>query len=285
MKKSFEEKLSLVKNAIEKQLQNENVVASNEQITNISIAYMLVEQTMWFRLDDEKKISTLLTKFEDITGRALELLKVYHFEDLVYTFRKNYTNLYEVQGQGRKYNLSKKDYDEFIANIENGSLVVLTKPQKKRKAYVNNTVVQENKFIGNLVSKAPSTLIQVKKEQPKVVETPTIETPKKAQPKVVETPKTAPIVASKFLANLTTPKQPKVETKKHGGWVEHDKATYLEEKTFLKIKLTDNSNVFGRFEKIETSTDGKSVNIYVDVRGTMTSIDVVNIDKVYTYQR
>ncbi len=293
MKQSFNEKLERILVGVKNQIIQEGIdlkALKDDEVKNIAIGYMLVEQCLWFRVENDEKVSVLLTKFQEITEHALELLKKHNFEDLVYTFRKNYTNLYEVQGVGRKYNLSSKDYNDFIMGVENGSIVVLNKPRKTRNMKVKDDVETTSSFMQNLIAKAPKIPIVIKeevKENVEVVVTPqsttttkkpsTKKTSKDVAPKDVA-PKT------KFLENLDTSKEHPKDVTNKKGWVEHDKQGYLEPKKFLKIKLVDKKNVFGRFENIKANDD-KSISLILDVRGTLCEIDVVNIDKVFTYQR
>jgi len=356
MKATFMEKQNVVLDGIKRELGREGVDFSQvdeNALISLAKAYMLVEQCLWYRLENDAKVDTLLVKFQDVTSKVLELLKVYNFDDVVYTFRKHYTNLFEVQGKGRKYNLSSKDYHEFIANIENKSIQVLNKPSKNvvKKQVSSTPQTTKDSFLSNLLDKAtnvqPKVVAKAKTIQPKVVMDNEVVTFLKeghkgkgigstykftlqgnvevdgildgvvidnlknysvfikqiqkqnhlrliegkdivgvkllvsiVKPNAKVQPK---VVKDEFLANLVSPPQPKVVNKKRGGWVEHDMKANLDPKTFIKMKLKDDTTVFGRF--LDVSIVNNSTMMQLDIRGTIYFIDVANVQKVYTYQR
>lgn len=318
IKTSFNEKLALVNNAIVKQLEVEGqqTVGLEDKILEIAKGYMLVEQCLWYRLKDDKAITNLLVKFESITQKALPLIATHGFENLVFTFRSVYTNLYQVSGgKGRKYQLSLKVYEEFINNVDSGSQVVLVKQAKttkKPKALKQPQVV--NNFMSNLLKQvAPTTKVVTPKAanvQPKVEKKvvaskeakvvkemtypPKVEAKKtKTTSKEVKATKSTTLIIphdDKFLLNLQQPQEAKAaKTTTKGSWVEHDIQKSLQENTFIKVLLIDDTKAFGRFKYVSYLSDGKGkqlnniVVVTMNIKGKPFDIELKNIAKVYTY--
>lgn len=284
MKASFEEKFDLVRqgviSALKQELGEDGLKAITEDVVkNITEGYMLAVQCQWYRLDDTKKVDTLISKYQEATQIAMELLKTYGFDDLVYTYRANKTNLYEVRGVGRKYHLGYKDYLGFLESVKNQKIKVLTKQVSVKKAPKETQSVS---FIVDLVSVAkgntptakPSTKsgkAKPKKDDVLVKDIKDFEVTNPNQNKI------------KFISNLNARAAKTAKSTTKSGWVEHDMAGFLEEKTFIKIKLQDNTNVFARFLGITKKDNVTMVN--VNDHGVERDINVNDIAKVFTYQK
>lgn len=362
MKQSFKDKMVIVKDAIAKQLQAEgtNPKGLEDKIAQIAWGYMLVVQCTWFRLTSEKKIARLIHKYESITKKAMKLLSKYHFEDLVYTYRTNYTNLYEVsKGEKREYHLSKKDYEEFINFVDNGKLSVLPHPKPRRatskrakakapakkaqakkaqkssatnmvytitsngmtKKIAKPTVKPTTKVVKKWEKRIKDTFIETLWDCPKIFHDTPLKIVLKDNSKqelkfksVIEDDETLWVVGkTKFLkvsidvedikeiysevekeivednskastSKASTSKASKRKRKKRrGGWVEFDMSQKLDERTFIKIRLKSEKNVFARFLGI-VDNDGH-VAMWVNDHGEKRPINVKDVERVYTYKK
>jgi hypothetical protein len=279
MKKVLETKFHQIMEVIIENLKEEGAVIEGleKKIAKVATGYLLVEQCLWYRLTSKSKIQKLLIDFEEITQKTLSILKVHDFEDLVFTYRKNYTNLYEAKkGEPRKYRLSKKDFVEFINLVDEKKLEVFSKEVKKTpKKKSPLKITEKSNFMTNLVSQIDG----AKEVQPKVEKKALVETPKKVQPKV----------ETKFLKKPSK-EAPKKEApkKKIKKFVKHDVQEALTENTFLKVKLVDNSNVYGRFQYVAFKEGKKgyeagNVKVGIKVKKELFEIDFENIKVVYKY--
>ncbi len=263
MRTTFEMKLATIYNAIVKQMQEEghsieDTNGMKDDIMKVAKGYMLSVQCMWYRITDDKKVANLLSKFEEETKVAMVLLEQYDFESLVYTFRKVYTNLFEVtSGVGRKYNLSKKDYNSFLKKVTNGTLEVQAKPIKvakaktTKKATTTTKVVEsKSKFMSSLVGVEKQITIKLKSNKDQLV--------------------------GKIKPQATSVKEPSTKV----GWIEHPIQEYLESETFVKVILKDESKLFVKFIEYDETT--KVVTFKHKELGDV-EVNIVDITKVFTY--
>lgn len=148
MKRSFQEKHLAIYEVLVEQMENQGVDTKKHtaQITKVADGLMLVEQCLWYRIDTKAKIEKMITSFEGDMERVLALLTKYEFENLVFTYRSNYTNLYTYKSSGEKrwYKLSKKDFQSFLDKVEGGKLDVVSKPKKTRKAKATKPKASKN---------------------------------------------------------------------------------------------------------------------------------------------
>lgn len=284
------EKFNVVRSAIESQLKSEGVDLSGleDQISKITEGYMLVVQCLWFRITSDKKVENLLTKYEDILKDVMNALVSNEFDNLVYTYRSLYTNLYEAKkGEPRQYKLSKESFEDFINKVNSGEIKVLVKPIKaKAKKNTSKEVKMKTSFaLGGLLSQTTHT-----KQAPKKA--------KKTTTNVVE--------ATKVKISLGNPKEKmkgsvnstiydsgkrdndsvcklvkqveKVETTtKVVGWIKTELAS-IEDTTFVKMVLVDDSKLFGKITKCDDDVTQISVRNQGDFE-----IDNQNIKDVYVY--
>lgn len=248
LKRSFKEKMEAVFQAIVKQLKSEGTQTEGleDQIGRIAKGYMLVEQCLWYRLTDDKALTNLLVKFEAVTTKALPLIDKHGFENLVFTFRSTYTNLYQVSGgKGRTYQLSSKVYDEFINKVDSGELKVLTKVNKAKPKASNPQKVVNN-FMSTMLQGSLAGVTTKVVNVSKVV---------KPTTKVVDTPKVVvPKTTTKVVEKVVL--KPNIKDVAKGNWVKvydlNDKMTVIKDvapTTFIKVVDGDGAKVFGKFHQ------------------------------------
>lgn len=112
-------------------------------LLTIERSYLLAVQCVWIRnLDKDEKIAdAFLVKYEDTIVDSNELLNAYEFDDLVYTYRSLYTNLYSFKsGEKRWYKLSKETFVSFQKDVLDGKVVV-QKPQVNKRVVKPTTKV------------------------------------------------------------------------------------------------------------------------------------------------
>lgn len=263
-KQSLETKFELVKEAILLQLKNEGVDLKSletETINNITNGYMLIVQCIWYRLTDDKKIANLIVKFEKEAALGMSLLETHSFEDLVYTFRSIKTNLYQVSGgKGRKYNLSTKDYNEFLENVKNGTYQVISKQKvsaKSTKTKAKKAVSTKTSFLVSLVTKGNNE------------------------------------VTSKEVVEKATPKAVKVSAKSTKvEWLVLSKTQLLKqgfEKSLLigksiKVEMLGNLKYQGILQGIiQTSfDDNKNYTIFMNTKNESVQLDYSKIKKIFS---
>ena len=256
--KNFSEKQERVLKVVQKEMQEQGVDINQHagQIKRVTDALMMVEQCLWYRIENDEKIAKLIATYEDEVSRILAILETHKFENLVYTYRSNYTNLYTYKKEGvaRWYKLSKKDFLDFLSKIENGKMQVVAK----------TSATSAKKSAS--VSKLATLIVEPKKEVSK---------PSKKEKKVTQ----MALAIEEPKKQVSKPSK-KEKTKK--GWVEHDLTKTLKERTFVKIKMDDDTNRFVRYLGMR-ATKKEGFVILVDDHGTTCEINALNIKKVYTY--
>ena len=263
--KKFSEKMEKVLGVVKQVMQEQGVdVDGNiERIKEISRALMLVEQCLWYRIDTDEKIVKMIATYEDEVSRILAIMANHEFGDLVYTYRATYTNLYSYKEDGvsRWYKLSKKDFIQFLSDVESGKLQVVAKPS-------NKTSKPKKSASKKQVASKLAMLIESPKEKEKTSKK---KSTKKATTKMATSIKETQAEASK-------PKKSAKKSKK--GWVEHDLSKELKERTFCKM-VVDGKNRFVRY--LGMTQKSKKWHVLVDDHGKQVEIEAVNIEKVYTY--
>lgn len=245
------DKFEIIKNALVSKLREEGVdtLVSNmeQEINEITYGYLLVEQCLWYRVTSDAKVNRLLEGYQDTIAKARELISKHGFENLVRTFRAYYTNLYQVTTSvGRKYHLSKKDYLEFIDRIDKGELGIVIVAKVTKKARVAS----------DMPKSTFSTLI-------KTNNLPLVNTMAKD-------------IASDVVVKTTKPSKKVVAKATKKGWNSVG-MNIPSDKTFVKIKMHDNTN---KFVRIISSTN---TSLDVNDHGTNTTLATKDIKEIYVY--
>lgn len=190
---AYEVKLVAVSNAVSDYLSKQGLDLEDQVKKTIVDCYLLSVQCVWLRIETAKKVDDMLVKYEDTIEDSNALLNTYSFDDLVYTYRNIYTNLYSFKvGEKRWYNLSKATFVAFQKDVLNGKVVV-QKPQVNKRVVKPTTQVvvpQTNSLLTKFaVSLQPTTKVvvpptkaksKVRKATTKVVVEPTKTVKKKS---------------------------------------------------------------------------------------------------------
>jgi hypothetical protein len=166
---AFVVKSKSIEVAVSKYLSNQGVNLDDQVKATISKCYLLAVQCVWLRIETEQKVDDMLVKYEDTIEDSNALLNTYDFDDLVYTYRSLFTNLYSFKtGEKRWYKLSKDTFVSFQKDVLSGK-VALQKPQVNKRVVKPTTKVvvpPTNSLLTKFaVSLQPTT--QVVAEQPK----------------------------------------------------------------------------------------------------------------------
>lgn len=212
-------------------------------------AYMLPVQCLWYRIPNDSKVDMLISKFEKFMPQAITLIAKHGFDNLVFTFRGIYTNLYiSRHGQGRTYSLSVDSFDKFLQTIQkDGTLVLTAKKYLHKQAKtqtISNSFSQVLKVAENVAKKVPQV------EQPKV------EAP---SPKV----------------------ETKTEIKKGGYFVEVSIGELTSgkfDKQFIKLTIADKN----RFGHMQFTQDAKVYMLSTSRKVEIIAIADISKAQVYT---
>lgn len=262
MKRSFNEKQEAIFEVLQEQMvaQGVDLKVYGEKVRELSQAFMLVEQCLWFRIETKEKVEKMITSFEALVPSILELISKHGFENLVYTYRSVNTNLYtyKVSGEKRWYKLNKKDFTSFVEKLHDGSMSIIEKPKKQAK----KPSVKQGAVVSNLAMFIQGTIEDSGKA--------------KATTKVVEKKK-----AAKATTKVVEKEKGKSNNVVVKGWVEHDLAKELAPKTFIKVKHVDGKNIFARYLGMKAYKKG--FRVLLNDHGKDVELDPQKIEKVYTY--
>jgi hypothetical protein len=170
---AFVVKSKSIEVAVSKYLSNQGLNLDDQVKATISKCYLLAVQCVWLRIETEQKVDDMLVKYENTIEDSNALLNTYDFDDLVYTYRSLFTNLYSFKsGEKRWYKLSKDTFVSFQKDVLSGKIVV-QKPQVNKRVVKPTTKVvvpPTNSLLTKFaVSLQPTTQVVAKPTKTKVV--------------------------------------------------------------------------------------------------------------------
>jgi len=286
MKHTLEEKLNLIAKAITDRMVSQGVKVETlkaSDLEKIAKGYLLVEQCIYYRLDTPNAVDILISKYQEVTKTALAVLKNHKFEDVVFTYRKTYTNTFEERGKNRHCNLSTKDYTDFINGVNDGSIKVLQKPSRNPQ---ENKQVNKNKQEQTMVELL--TAIGAEVSQSKTVASKKA-TPKTKSVKPISEYRTEDKTNTQFAfvfdkvdpTKTMDTSKPAKASKHKNGWKEVGLKDTIKPKTFVKLRLKDEKNVFARF--LDVFTENNEPKIKVDDHKVERNITLSDIEKVFVW--
>jgi hypothetical protein len=138
---AYEVKVVAVSHAVYKYDIAQGLNLDDEVKKQLVNCYLLAVQCVWLRIETEQKVDDMLVKYEDTIEDSFALLSTHNFDDLVYTYRSLFTNLYSFKsGEKRWYKLSKETFVSFQKDVLDGKIVV-QKPQVNKRVVKPTTKV------------------------------------------------------------------------------------------------------------------------------------------------
>lgn len=248
--KVFADKLASVVAGVARKLVSEGAQLPDSVVSSIANAYMLLLQMVWYRIPNDSKVDQFIISYEPLVADALTLLKTNDFNAIVQTYRSIYTNLYTAKGGKRTYNLNQETAKEFIQNVLGGKVVV-AKHVIKRQVKQVKTAPVANSLLLSLANQLAGVDTQTKPQ---------------AKPQVA---------VSKVKVEKRVPKVA-------GFFTELPADASIEDNTFVRITLTDNSKVFGRWHRIVSPNFEVAV---LNKKGDVLAMKKKDVVSVATYTK
>ena len=255
---SFQRDYKVVKQGVVSLLTNEgtNPEGLEQQIENISMAYMVGLKAQWLKVSP-KNVATFLTKYQEVSTIAMQLLEKHDFVSLVKTYRK-----VNLSPKTKKVLCGIDRYQDFVNKVNDGTYKVVsidTKPKPKK---------QVNSFTNAFIN-----------PQPKVVKASKVAKQPKAKVVKQPKPKAKALEGETIYDSSVGLNRFEVATKSgNGKWVQVFKDEYLKDRALVRVVKDNNKSLFGRFLYIK-SRKGKKEQFFRIVTKSAKFVDI-NINDI-----
>ena len=235
----FAVKLASIVSGVQRKLNSEGAVLTLQVVEKIANAFMLLLQMVWYRIPNDSKVDLFISTYESLVQDALTLLSKHSFNDIVQSYRAKYTNLYTAKGGKRTYELNFTTCKAFIQDALAGKTTIAKHVITRQVKQVKTTAPVSNSLLLSIANKLAGTTpiakqVAESKATPKVSTQPEFEC---YPPKLVAVLKGKPQVAESKIVVA-------------GFFTDLPIDASIEDDAFVRITLTDNSKVFGRWSRI-----------------------------------
>jgi hypothetical protein len=169
----FAGKLSSIVSGVRRYFASQKVEVADEVVAKLGLAYMLIVQMNWYRIENDTKVDTFIRKNDAFVQDVLTLLEKYDFEAIVQTYRGIYTNLYTAKGGKRHYSLNSDSLKAFLKDVKDDKVKITAHKTIRQPKVVKPT--QSTSFItqfalasGGKVVAEPQPMVAIVKPKVKV---------------------------------------------------------------------------------------------------------------------